>query len=120
MIIYMCSQEQHCCKLQRIALGSKENDQSSRSFHLYGFRLRPHNSRIVSSERGSWRWQDAYRIAIYAPTQLKDGRIVWQSQGRSCKYSWPQLKRLGYVGSLRVGSAHNMPLSADELAQIAQ
>lgn len=65
--------------------------------------------RIVTSCRGSWRWQNAYRIATYAPALLKNGKLVWKSISTSPKYSWPQLVRSG-LDSLPMGSLHNVEI----------
>jgi hypothetical protein len=64
---------------------------------------------IVTSQMGSWRWQKAYRIAEYAPRVTCDGRVILRSISRSGKYSWPQLRRAGWISALgsNVGSLHN-------------
>jgi len=65
--------------------------------------------RIVTSQRGSWKWQDAYRISYYYPRCARDGRWIWTSCGmhnQSCKYSLPQLRRKG-LDALSFGSIHN-------------
>lgn len=60
--------------------------------------------RIVTSQRGSWRWQDAFRIATYEARPDAAGRLRWYSTGQSGKYSSPQLRRLGV--DLPHGSIH--------------
>ncbi len=62
--------------------------------------------RIVTSEKGSWKWQNAYRIAHYRPIVTRDGRVVLRSCGRGGKYSWPQL-RGNDLTKYGVGSLHN-------------
>lgn len=76
-------------------------------------------SRIVSSPRGSWRWQDAYRIATYAPSRTKDGRWIWQSIGSGPKLSMPQIRRNPRYAGLAVGSLHHRPISPDDLRFLA-
>ncbi len=66
--------------------------------------------RIVTAPRGSWKWQDAYRVAEYRPRKCKNGRIVWESFSRSGKYSLPQLSKSEYADLPR-GSLHNWPVS---------
>lgn len=76
--------------------------------------------RIVSTPRGSWRWQNAYRVSTYAPRKTKDGRWIWQSVGQTIgKMSMPQIRRSASFHRLPVGSIHNRPLSADELRMFA-
>ncbi len=67
---------------------------------------------IVTSCRGSWQWQDAYRIAWYSPVLCKDGRVRWQSNGQSGKISSPQLRRQGCYDNPNYlsGSQHNTPV----------
>lgn len=76
--------------------------------------------RIVSTPRGSWRWQNAYRIASYAPHRTKDGRWIWRSLGRGrAKLSMPQIRRRAYWARLDIGSLHNRPISPDDLRWLA-
>lgn len=63
--------------------------------------------RIVTSEKGSWRWQDAFRVSEYRPRRTRSGRWIWSSAGTSGKMSEPQLRRAGAFGRYHVGSAHN-------------
>lgn len=72
--------------------------------------------RIVTSQRGSWRWQKAYRIATYAPSIGRDGVIRWWSIGRSAKYSLPQLVRNGSWG-MQHGSLHRKALGVADAAE---
>lgn len=73
--------------------------------------------RIVTSQMGSWKWQDAYRIATYEAAAGKDGKLRWWSVGRSGKWSQPQLKKQGYWDSIPYGSLHRKELSVEEAAQ---
>jgi hypothetical protein len=52
--------------------------------------------RIVTHERGSWRWQDAYSIAKYVARRDRHGKLRWYSMnyGRRLKYSMPQIYRM--------------------------
>jgi hypothetical protein len=66
---------------------------------------------IIHLPRGSWKWQDAYRVAVYAARRTKKGKWIWVNDGyRTGKASMPQLKKCGY-GSLHVGSLHNSPIA---------
>lgn len=70
--------------------------------------------RIVTAERGSWIWQDAYGVVEYIPHQTRKGVWVWKSHRRIIgKASFPQLVRAGY-GDLPIGSLHHKPLSTFE------
>lgn len=63
---------------------------------------------IVTSAKGAWQYQDAFRVAQYAPYITRDGRVLLRSVGRSAKYSWPQLRREGFTASITsIGSLHN-------------
>ena len=73
--------------------------------------------RIVTSQRGTWIWQDAFRVAIYEPGFLKSGKLVWKSIYNSQKYSRPQLRKLGWGPGSKHGSMHNVPLTYDEISQ---
>ena len=66
-------------------------------------------TRIVTHERGSWRYQEAYSVAEYWPYITRDGRLVWRSCGARGKYSRPQLRRLG-LDTLPHGSLHHRPI----------
>lgn len=73
--------------------------------------------RIITCPRGSWRWQDAFRVAEYAPRQTKDGRWVWENVGYlTQKASAPQLRRWTSYGDLPHGGLHNRPVDAALLA----
>lgn len=66
---------------------------------------------IVTCQRGSWKWQNAYRIAIYAPRQTVDGRTVWANVGYATgKMSMPQIRRSVFNGILE-GGMHNHELT---------
>jgi len=64
-------------------------------------------TRITTTEQGSWKWQQPYRISHYCGRILDDGRALWQSYSRSGKYSLPQLRGRG----LQHGSLHNQPIA---------
>ena len=76
---------------------------------------------IITCQRGSWRWQNAYSIAYYAPRIRRcyqAGRststMVWALVGGSKKLSMPQIRRMG-LGDLPLGGKHNQPVSAADL-----
>jgi hypothetical protein len=75
---------------------------------------RIHCQRIVTTQRGSWKWQDAFRINTYTARLMDDGRVLWETANAGNKVSEPQLrewaKSMGY-SSLRHGSMHNVPVS---------
>ena len=75
-------------------------------------------ARIVTRQRGSWRWQDAYSVAWYNPHNTRDGRWIWRSIGHSGKLSMPQIRRSVYR-HLGVGSLHNRPISEIDLRMLA-
>lgn len=63
--------------------------------------------RIVAMARGSWRWQNAYRVVRYRVRALKNGKVAWYAAERvTGKCSMPQLRRLGF-GDLPLGSLHH-------------
>ena len=67
--------------------------------------------RITTSQQGSWRWQNAYRISHYQATERgTDGAIIWRSVSRSGKYSEPQLRSYGH-SHLPHGGLHHRPVS---------
>lgn len=43
--------------------------------------------RVVTEQRGSWKWQDAFRLAFYEPAKLKNGKTVFRSIGRTPKFA---------------------------------
>ena len=70
---------------------------------------------IVSSEQGSWKWQNAYRISTYQAHLTPDGRVLWRSIHRSGKYSFPQLFRSGrWQRSPHHGGLNHKPVSRRE------
>lgn len=73
---------------------------------------------IVTRQRGSWKYQDAYGVSTYAPKLTKRGVWVWAAVGSHGKYSWPQLRRNG-LSSLPLGSKHHRPLTPAELSAMA-
>jgi len=73
--------------------------------------------RIVTAPKGSWKWQDAYRISTYHAYLLKNGRVAWQSVSQSEKFSEPQLRRNGF-DDLPHGSLHNWPVSRREAVAV--
>lgn len=74
--------------------------------------------RIVTEQKGSWKWQDAYRVAWYrvrySPRQK---RHFWQSETRSGKFAMNSSNMERYDG-IPHGSLHNHPVSGEELAAI--
>jgi len=72
-----------------------------------------HTRRIVTTQRGSWKWQDAFRVVDYRARLLPDGRVLWESMGNTGKYSEPQLREMGFSNLLH-GSLHNKPVSAEK------
>ena len=64
----------------------------------------PNIKRIVTSQRGSWRWQNAFRIATYEARLDRNGVMRYWSVDLSPKYSEPQLRRAG-IDYIK-GSAH--------------
>lgn len=76
-----------------------------------------YRDRIVTHQRGSWRWQNAYRVIRYRVRRTRDGRLIWHSdeviRGKS---SMPQLVRAGFVVEL-FGSLHNVELTEEECAE---
>lgn len=61
--------------------------------------------RVVTSQRGSWKWQDPLRIATYKTVLSKDGRILWKSINISPKMSKPHVRK--YYPLMKSGSLHN-------------
>lgn len=73
---------------------------------------------IVTRQRGSWKWQDAYGISTYAPKRTKKGKWVWEQVGTRGKWSWPQLRRHG-LACLPLGSKHHREMTPAELSAMA-
>jgi len=80
---------------------------------------------IITCQRGSWRWQNAYSIAYYAPRIRRchqAGRststMVWALAGASRKLSMPQIRRMG-LGDLPLGGMHNQPVSSADLMALS-
>lgn len=67
--------------------------------------------RIVTEQKGSWKWQDAYRIAHYAPVKAENGKILWRAYSHSRKLSAPQLARIYGNDRPEMYSIHNTPVS---------
>lgn len=64
---------------------------------------------VVTYPRGSWKYQDAYRVARYIPRQTKSGKWIWVNDGYATgKMSEPQLRRAGW--NTVVHSYHNQPI----------
>jgi hypothetical protein len=76
---------------------------------------------IVTYPRGSWKWQDAYRVVAYRLHKTRDGRWIWkyhhQVRGKS---SWAQLKRSGWTNQpkIKIGGLHNSLITDPELVYI--
>jgi hypothetical protein len=71
--------------------------------------------RIVTEGRGSWEWQDAFRVATYVATLMDDGRILWKAAYHGPKLSAPQMyHNIAKGGRLMaewgMGSLHNAPV----------
>ena len=73
---------------------------------------------LVTHQRGTWRWQDAYAAARYSPRlRRKRGKgkslMVWMSHGSGRKMSLPQAERAGYVWPCNThGSLNQQPVPA--------
>ena len=63
-------------------------------------------NRVVTSQKGSWRWQDAYRIATYEAHTTRDGRLIFRSLGRGDKFAATKATA-GYWNKYSTGSLHN-------------
>lgn len=73
---------------------------------------------IVTRQRGSWKYQDAYGVSTYAPKLTKRGKWVWEQVGTHGKYSWPQLRRNGLV-TLPLGGKHHREMTPAEVSAMA-
>ena len=71
-------------------------------------------STIVTAQRGSWRWQDAYKVAEYRARE-NDGYLVWYPVRHSGKMSMPQLRAAG-LAHLRRGSKIGRTVTREEAA----
>lgn len=68
--------------------------------------------RVVTERRGSWRWQDAYRIATYEPRlRARGAGYIWVSVYRGPKFAKTRANRDRYH-DLRSGSLHHKPARA--------
>jgi hypothetical protein len=66
--------------------------------------------RVVTVPRGSWRWQDAFRVVRYRVRQARDGRALWYAaENVTGKMSMPQLRGLGWGDTPR-GTLHHRPV----------
>lgn len=61
----------------------------------------------VTEQRGSWKWQDAYRVTKFRAHLSQNGKVLWRSWSQSQKQSWPQMRREGWQPH-QVGSLHNV------------
>jgi disulfide oxidoreductase YuzD len=68
--------------------------------------------RIVTSAKGAWKWQDAYRVATYMAAPDKHDVLRWWSKDITRKYSRPQLGK-NFL-AMTHGSAHRKILSVAE------
>jgi hypothetical protein len=73
-------------------------------------------TRIVSEQRGSWKWQDAYSVAEYRSALADNGRVVWRSYQRGYKRSKPQLGETWF--DYDHGSLHNRPVARSEAIKV--
>jgi len=72
--------------------------------------------RIVTSCKGSWKWQDAYKIVTYrAEWSQRKQMFLWKSCQSSRKYSEPQLREVWAEYSH--GSMHNKPAALVMLSE---
>jgi len=76
--------------------------------------------RIVSECRGSWRWQDAYRVATYRLGRGVDGALRWYVASRSCKLSWPQILRAAHDRDLPAGTIHRRAFTCGDVMDYAE
>ena len=63
--------------------------------------------RVVTERKGSWRWQDAYRVATYRPQMSTRGVWLWKSVERSGKIACT--RSTVHLWALGTGSLHNRP-----------
>jgi hypothetical protein len=69
-------------------------------------------ARIVTSCKGSWKYQDAYRIATYLPFPSADGkRLLMKSQGTGSKFALTK-KTAHKWTRYDTGSLHNAEVIA--------
>lgn len=66
---------------------------------------------LVSKQRGSWKYQDAYAVATYGIKRTKDGRLVFKSMHHSRKLSLPQYNKLLNKADFEIGSMHHVPIN---------
>ncbi len=68
--------------------------------------------RVVTEHRGSWLWQDAFRIATYEPRlRARGAGWMWVSVHRGPKFAKTLANRDRYC-DLRSGSLHHRPARA--------
>jgi len=66
---------------------------------------------LVSERNGSWKWQNAYRIATYGVRRTKDGRLVFYCLDRSHKIpSVGRDRRMPEVETDHQGTLHHRPI----------
>lgn len=73
---------------------------------------------LVTRQRGSWKYQDAYGVSTYQPKQTKTGKWVWESVNSRGKWSMPQIKRY-QINHDFVGGLHHKPMSPAEISAMA-
>lgn len=64
--------------------------------------------RIVTEKRGSWKWQDAFRLATYIVVKAKTGKYIWRAIDRSEKFAHTKTTRCLWE-TYKTGSLHNKP-----------
>ena len=71
---------------------------------------------IVTTQQGSWLWQQPYRVNTYRPRLAANGKVLWTTWSIGPKRSWPQLERAGFTCDMdiRRGSLHNKPVTRRE------
>ncbi len=74
---------------------------------------------VVSTQKGSWVWQDAVKKAVAALRRnKKTGNLFWKNVGWGAKMSYPQLRHTPATDVHY--SAHNAPVDAQDMQLIAQ
>ena len=74
---------------------------------------------VVTEQKGSWRWQNAYRQVNYRIVRCPRGRTLyqWEACSRGPKQSEPQLR---HATRDAVGTLHHRPVTLAMLAALAR
>lgn len=68
--------------------------------------------RITTEERGSWKYQDAFRMSTYLPSVTRDGRRILRSVNRGSKFAC--IKRTAHLWrQYNQGSVHNYEIKKE-------